>query len=81
MFKNNTQRLQIPLTSHVDKLPEKLQKRLKNSWARKKHPGSDCAFNFSCWKNHSFNLQSLYGGSIFFLLVCKALVIAIESSY
>jgi len=33
MFKRNHRHLQIPLTSHVDDLPEKLRKRLENSWA------------------------------------------------
>jgi len=32
MFRKNTRHLQIPLTSHVDELPEKLRKRLENSW-------------------------------------------------
>ncbi len=33
MFKKNHHHLQIPLTSHVDELPEKLRKRLETSWA------------------------------------------------
>jgi len=33
MFKRNHRHLQIPLTSNVDELPEKLRKRLENSWA------------------------------------------------
>jgi len=33
MFKQNRHHLQIPLTSHVDELPEKLRKRLEKSWA------------------------------------------------
>jgi hypothetical protein len=33
MFKKNQRHMQIPLTSHVDELPEKLRKRLENSWA------------------------------------------------
>ena len=33
MFKKNSRHLQIPLTSHVDELPEKLRKRLETSWA------------------------------------------------
>lgn len=33
MFKKNQRHLQIPLTSNVDELPEKLRKRLENSWA------------------------------------------------
>jgi hypothetical protein len=33
MFKKNHRHLQIPLTSNVDELPEKLRKRLENSWA------------------------------------------------
>ena len=33
MFKKNHRHLQIPLTSHVDDLPDKLRKRLENSWA------------------------------------------------
>jgi len=33
MFKKNRRHLQIPLTSHVDELPEELRKRLENSWA------------------------------------------------
>jgi hypothetical protein len=33
MHKKNTAHLQIPLFSHVDELPEKLQKRLKDSWS------------------------------------------------
>jgi len=31
MFKKNHHHLQIPLTSHVDELPEKLRKRLDTS--------------------------------------------------
>jgi len=33
MFRKNTRHYQLPLTSHVDELPEPLRKRLKNSWA------------------------------------------------
>jgi len=33
MFKKNHRHQQIPLTSNVDDLPEKLRKRLENSWA------------------------------------------------
>lgn len=33
MFKKNTRHLQIPLTSHVDELPESLRTRLHSSWA------------------------------------------------
>ncbi|MEW5873530.1 MAG: transposase [Chloroflexota bacterium] len=33
MFKKNSGHLQIPLTSHVDELPEVLRKRLHKSWA------------------------------------------------
>ena len=33
MFKKNHRHLQMPLTSNVDELPEKLRKRLENSWA------------------------------------------------
>jgi len=33
MYRKNTRHLQIPLTSHVDEMPEKLKKRLENSWA------------------------------------------------
>lgn len=33
MFKKNQRHLQIPLTSHIDDLPEKLRKRLEGSWA------------------------------------------------
>src|SRR3989304_5479932 len=33
MFKKNRRHLQIPLTSHVDELPDKLRKRLGQSWA------------------------------------------------
>lgn len=33
MFKKNHRHLQIPLTSHVDELPEILRKRLETSWA------------------------------------------------
>ena len=33
MYKRNDRHLQIPLTSHVDELPDKLRKRLENSWA------------------------------------------------
>jgi hypothetical protein len=33
MFKENYCQMQIPLTSHVDELPEKLRKRLDRSWA------------------------------------------------
>ena len=32
MFKRNHSHLQIPLTYHVDELPEILRKRLENSW-------------------------------------------------
>jgi hypothetical protein len=32
MFKKNTRHQQLPLTSHVDDLPEKLRQRLENSW-------------------------------------------------
>ena len=31
MFKKNTRHLQIPLTSNIDELPEKLRKRLEHS--------------------------------------------------
>ena len=34
MFRKNTRHRQLPLTSHVDELPEPLQKRLKTSWAQ-----------------------------------------------
>jgi hypothetical protein len=33
MFKKNQRHFQIPLTSHVDELPEKLRKRLDTSWS------------------------------------------------
>jgi hypothetical protein len=33
MFRKNTRHLQIPLTSHVDELPQPLRERLQNSWA------------------------------------------------
>jgi hypothetical protein len=33
MFKKNYRHLQIPLTSHINDLPEKLRKRLDDSWA------------------------------------------------
>jgi hypothetical protein len=33
MFKKNHRHLQMPLTSHIDDLPEKLRQRLENSWA------------------------------------------------
>jgi len=33
MYQENKKHLQIPLTSHVDKMPENLRKRLENSWA------------------------------------------------
>jgi hypothetical protein len=33
MFKKNSRHLQIPLTSHVDELPEKLRNRLERSWS------------------------------------------------
>lgn len=33
MYRKNTKHMQIPLTSHVDEMPEKLKKRLENSWA------------------------------------------------
>jgi len=33
MFRKNTRHRQLPLTSHVDELPEPLRKRLQNSWA------------------------------------------------
>lgn len=32
MYKKNSRHLQIPLTSHVDELPDNLRKRLENSW-------------------------------------------------
>jgi hypothetical protein len=33
MFKKNSRHLQIPLTSHVDELPEKLRNRLERPWS------------------------------------------------
>jgi hypothetical protein len=33
MFKQNTSHMQIPLTSHIDELPDKLRERIENSWA------------------------------------------------
>ena len=33
MFKKSSRHLQIPLTGHVDMLPEMLLKRLETSWA------------------------------------------------
>ncbi|MDY6874181.1 MAG: transposase, partial [Chloroflexota bacterium] len=33
MFKKNHEHLQIPLTSHIDELPEKLQKGIVDSWS------------------------------------------------
>ena len=33
MFRKNSRHRQIPLTSHVDELPEPLRRRLENSWA------------------------------------------------
>jgi len=33
MYRKNTKHMQIPLTSHVDEMPEKLKKRLEKSWA------------------------------------------------
>lgn len=33
MFRKNQRHLQLPLTSHVDDLPEKLRQRLETSWA------------------------------------------------
>jgi hypothetical protein len=33
MYKKNQRHMQIPLTSHVDELPENLKKRLEKSWA------------------------------------------------
>ena len=33
MFRKNSRHLQIPLTSHVDELPDFLRERLRNSWA------------------------------------------------
>jgi len=33
MYKKNTKHFQIPLTSHVDELPEKLQKGIKEAWS------------------------------------------------
>lgn len=33
MYKKNTAHFQIPLTSHVDELPEKLQKGIKEAWS------------------------------------------------
>ncbi|MBA4380618.1 MAG: hypothetical protein C0393_08095 [Anaerolinea sp.] len=42
MFKKNHRHLQIPLTSHVDELPEKLRKRLDRSWAGVFYPEFFC---------------------------------------
>jgi len=33
MYQESKKHLQIPLTSHVDEMPENLRKRLENSWA------------------------------------------------
>ena len=33
MYKKNNSHFQIPLTSHVDELPEKLQKGIKEAWS------------------------------------------------
>jgi len=33
MYRKNTKHMQIPLTSHVDEMPENLKKRLETSWA------------------------------------------------
>jgi len=33
MFKKNSRHLQIPLTSHIDELPEKLRKGIVDSWS------------------------------------------------
>lgn len=33
MFKKNHRHLQIPLTSNIEELPDKLRNRLENSWA------------------------------------------------
>ncbi len=38
MFRKNDRYSQIPLTSHVDELPEPLRKRLCNSWAETFYP-------------------------------------------
>jgi len=42
MFGKNTRHLQIPLTSHVDELPEPLRERLQNSWAETFYRGCFC---------------------------------------
>jgi len=33
MFNKNHKHMQIPLTSHIDELPEKLQKGIVDSWS------------------------------------------------
>ena len=45
MFKKNRRHLQIPLTSHVDELPEKLRTRLKKSWAEVFYQQFFCRLN------------------------------------
>jgi hypothetical protein len=45
MFKKNRRHLQIPLTSHVDELPEKLRARLKKSWAEVFYQQFFCRLN------------------------------------
>lgn len=42
MFKRNRCHLQIPLTSHVDELPEKLRKRMEKPWAAVFYRGFFC---------------------------------------
>ncbi len=45
MFRKNTRHLQIPLTSHVDELPEPLRERLQNSWAETFYREFFCRLN------------------------------------
>jgi hypothetical protein len=45
MFKKKRRHLQIPLTSHVDELPEKLHTRLKKSWAEVFYQQFFCRLN------------------------------------
>ena len=45
MFRKNTRHLQIPLTSHVNELPEPLRKRLQKSWAETFYQQLFCRFD------------------------------------
>ncbi len=43
MFRKNQEHLQIPLFSSINELPEKLQKRLEESWGGELLQGILCA--------------------------------------